>query len=762
MAEGSDFALELVVGIKDMFTKEAKKIDAEVNKLEKDTTELQKTFDDTSAYVKATRALEDMARAGDTTAEQIRQQEKVVDDLARNLKKAGVDINNITREEKRLAQQMKETNDQLKKRSGFKDLITGGLTAVASHSMLKAFINAGNDIERIRMMLRQQSNLSEAEISGQQARDFRTRMTQLYGAHTAETAGTQAWFNRQNQLSGGQNLAATSAALKLGKLMEGQVGQEEINKAMTQLLAGGVSPDKAASLMYHTFKNGRGNPAELMDVVQEYFTNLHSRGLSAEQFFAALEIGSTKGGVFNYDKIADSLKETFNARLSDQGMMATFLGGGKRKGVIDELKDGGLKYDLHNAIMKYQADLAAGKNTVGDVANIYKQLSRVGKEDPAAMRDISEYIGGTMLAEDTSKDTAGAIGQALANPNAVIDRHSQEFDNQQKLLSPVDQALANKIAATESASNATADATKHLGFFSDALTSATTALTSLSSSHPGTSETLSAISMGLMSLGGIGGGVKALRGAGRLLGLGRLGAGFANLGRGAMLGSELMLSSVGARGLLSGTVNGIGKGASFIGRGLSFGKGLLGKGMRLGSRFSGPLQAIPDLYEAWGDYKKGDNRGASDKVGGAAGAIAGGELGAAMGSVVPGFGTVVGGLVGSVAGYYGGSALTDKLYDWWNSDDDKKQDASQQRLQTQVDNLPSSDDLNVSTGGGYVPNVQLNFTPQIGIQAMTANPEDISKALMDAFRQATPELMQQIQDTLADIMLANDHQRPSN
>lgn len=173
MAEGSDFALELVVGIKDMFTQQAKKIDAEVNKLEKDTTALQKTFDDTTAYKKAAAALEEMGRAGDTTAEQLQQQEKLVDDLAKSLKRAGVDINNITREEERLNRQMQETNNQLKKRSGWKDLITGGLSAVASHGMLKAFMDAGDKIAKIEILMRNQSNLSEEEIKGERGRQFR-------------------------------------------------------------------------------------------------------------------------------------------------------------------------------------------------------------------------------------------------------------------------------------------------------------------------------------------------------------------------------------------------------------------------------------------------------------------------------------------------------------------------------------------------------------------------------------------------------------
>lgn len=763
MAEGNDFALELVVGIKDMFTQKAKQIDAEVNKLDKDTKSLQKTCDDVTAYNKATAALKKMGETSDANAEDMKQQERAVDDLAKSLKKAGVDINNITREEQRLTRQMKETNTELKKRSGFKDLITGGITAVASHGLLKAFMAAGDQMAKIQLLMRNQSNLSDAEITGEQGRKFRTAMTQKYGIHAGETAGTQTWFNRQNQLNGKKNEAATAASLHLGNLMQGQVGQEEINRAMTQLIAGGTAPNKAASLLYATFKNGRGDAGDLMDTVNEYFTNLHSRGVSAEQFFATLIQGTTKGGVFSYDKVADSLKETFNARLSDQGMMATLLGAGKKKGVIEEVSDGRLKYALKNALSKFQSDLASGKSTVGDVAGIYKQLGKLAKSDPAAMRDISEQIGGTMLAEDTSKDTAGAMSQGLSNPNAVLGNHQNDFDNNHQTLTQGEQLEANRIASVETLSNASADASKHLQGFSDALTSVTTKLTSLSNNHPMVGEVASGLFDSALLFTQFRGGRKFLRGAGSLLGMGRLGGGLARGGRSLMLGGGMMLADTKLGTILSGGLDVAEKGAGIIGRGVSGSLGFLGKAARFGGRWLGPVGDIAaGGLSAYDDYQKSNMRGVAGDVGGTLGGMgAGAAAGAAVGSVVPVVGTAIGGLVGGALGYWGGDKLGESLYDWIKGDDDKH-DTSQKQMQAMVNNLPSNQDLNVSTGNGNMPDIHLNFTPQIKIDAMSANPDDISKALSEALRQTTPEVMQQLEYTLSQLMLTNDHQRPSN
>jgi gas vesicle protein len=763
VAEGNDFALELVVGIKDMFTQKAKQIDAEVNKLDKDTTALQKTCDDVAAYNKATEAMKKMGEASDTSAADMKQQEKVVDDLAKSLKKAGVDVSNITREEQRLTRQMKETNTELKKRSGFKDLITGGITAVASHGLLKAFMAAGDQMAKIQLLMRNQSNLSEAEIGGDQGRKFRTAMTQKYGVHAGESAGTQTWFNRQNQLNGKQNEAATAASLHLGNLMQGQVGQEEINRAMTQLIAGGTKPEKAASLLYNTFLKGRGDAGDLMDAVQEYYTNLHSRGVSAEQFFAAMIQGTTEGKVFSYDKIGDSLKETFAARLTDPTVMAGLLGGGKKAGVIDQMKDGKPKYDLRAAILKFQKDLSENKNTVGDVANIYGQLAKVGKVDPAALRNISETIGGTMLTEDSATDAAAALNKALSNPNGSVGDAQANFDSHQQLLTQAEQAEANKAAITESLSNASADATKHLQGFTDALTTATTKLTSLSSDHPMAGEIAAGLFGGTLLAGKVLGAGRMMRGAGSLFGISRLGGGLARGGRSLLLGGGMMLADTKLGSALSGTLNIAEKGAGLLGRGVSGGLGYLGKAARLGGRWLGPVGdiAIGGL-SAYDDYQKGDMRSAAGDVGGTLGGMgAGAAAGAAVGSVVPVIGTAIGGVVGGALGYWGGDKLGESLYDWIKGDDDKH-DNSQQQMQTMVNNLPSNQDLTTSTDGGYVPNVQLSFNPAIKIDAMTANPDDISKALAEALRQSTPEMMQQLEDTLAQLMLNNDHQRPSN
>ncbi|MCY1697142.1 hypothetical protein OVA10_03440 [Lelliottia sp. SL45] len=730
---GSDFTLELVVGIKDLFSQKAKQIDAEVNRLDRDTQELQKTYDDVSAYKKASRALEDLMRQGNASTDDIRKQEKELEKLSRSLRQAGVDINNITRDEERLARQIRETNQEMKKRSGFGDLVKGGVTAVASAGMLKGFLSLGGDEEKIRKLMQKQSNFSMEDIYGQKARDFRSRMVGTYKVAAGEVAGTQTWFNRQNQLHGDKNYEATGAALKLGNLMEGQIDQESINRAMTQMMATGMSGNDAGALLYKVFKNGRGDAGEMMDSFQEYVTNLISRGMNGEQIAAALIAGTTEGGVFSYDKVLDSLKETWTAKLSDPAVYEALFGDGKKKkGDIEEIKDQGLRYKLRSALSEFQKNQSAGKNVSADVGNIYSILGDVAKTDPAALGVISQHIGGTILTEDASKDAPAAIGKAISTPGAYLGDYRKDFDVDPSLfLTKTEQLEADKMATMTALGQATADATSHLDGFSKAIHDTTMKLTSMTAEHQGGAEMGVEMLMGGMLLGNIKGAGRMIRGAGSLLGM----------GGGAAAGGGF-LSRIG--GMLSG-------GAGRVG-------GMLGGG----ARFLGPLAALGGgAYSAWDDYQKGDMRGVAGDVTGTLGGVgAGAAAGALVGSVVPVIGTAIGGIVGGALGYWGGEKLGESLYDWWNEDDED--DKSQEVFRKQTEALPTAPELTAANDAGSAPIVELSYAPQIQIQAMSANPDDISKALEDALRQSNPELIQMLEYALSQIMKTNDHQRTSN
>lgn len=118
----------------------------------------------------------------------------------------------------------------------------------------------------------------------------------------------------------------------------------------------------------------------------------------------------------------------------------------------------------------------------------------------------------------------------------------------------------------------------------------------------------------------------------------------------------------------SKATSGLDDAASAASKGL---KGLSKAGKVLGIIGTG-IEVATTTYDAYKDVERGDNRAASQEVGGGIGSIAGGAggaaagaaVGAAVGSVVPIVGTaiggVVGGVIGGVAGGIGGNAIGEK------------------------------------------------------------------------------------------------------
>lgn len=734
---GNDFALELMVGIKDMFTQKAKQIDAEVNKLDKDAKDLQKTFDDVSAYQKATQALEDLMKQGGASAEQLQAQERIIDNLAKNLKKAGVDINNVTREEQRLSRQVQETNAQLSKRTGLKDMFTGGLSMVASAGLLNKFMSMSDDVQKAQIEMRKLSNYSMADITSPAERNYRRKMKGTYNIDAGEVMGVQTLFNQQSGLSGQQNQKASEYAIKLSKLTN--YDEEEVVSALSPLINSGVSPEKAASLIYSTFKKTGDQKHDLLDTVQEYYSNLHSSGMSAEQFFAALQAGQ-RAGVFNYDKIGDSLKETFNARLADSGTIQTLLGNSKTKGTIEGIADGSLKYKFRTQINRFISDMSKGLDTTHDVGDIYKSLGEIKDKSPLAYQQIATLIGGGMLAEDAGKNAAAPIGNALQNANSVLGKYSDSMGiDPKELLTTKEQYEAAQKVATDGMANSAADATKQLDGFAGTLQNVSQWLSGTMTNHP----ILSTVGSGLMGLGTVGGnifsGYVTLKGIKAFMG-----------GAGSGAAAEAEAAAGGAGGLLTGM-------GGMLARGTGRGLGLLGK--------SAPwLAAASGVYTAYEDDQKGDHKGADQALGGTAGTIAGAEFGAGLGSAIfPGVGTLIGGAAGAAGGWFLGSGIGGAIADWWNDDDKDKDDKEQQRFKNSVDSFPALDDATASSSD-MTPLGDINITVSqpITIQAMSANPDDISKAVEEALRQSNPELIQQLEYALSQIMATNDHQRPSN
>lgn len=752
-SNGDDFSLELVVGLKDMFTQSARKIEKEIDNLDKQTKKTQATFSDVSAYNKSAQALEKMTRSGDSSAREMKEQERVVDNLSQKLRRVGVNAGNAAKEQERLRLEVKRTNEQLKAQQDLKDLIIGGLTSYVSAGVLKGLWSTANEVQMSAKSMERLTNYTSAEINSQAESAFRKQMASKYNAELPNIIGTQAMFNQQARLKGKDNQSAVNAALRFQSLTRNADGSEaysneEIVGAMSAMIRKGVTPEKSAALMYKTFREGGDVKHDLLDTVQEYYGNLASRGMKPEQFFAQL-IAGQRNDVFNYDKIADSMKETFTARLTDPTMFGQLVGVGKKAGAVADITDSGLRRRFTTALYRFRDNQLHNRDTTKNVGELYQLLGEVRTKSPMAVQQLSTMIGGTMLTEDSGANAASAMGKALLKPDEQLGDYGKTFNEMQNLLTDQENLEAAKKTATLSVGEASANAMKNVDGLTASINSLSLAAANFAGAHPGFS---SGAVMGTAALA-FGAGVwgkKRMIGAGlRMLGIGGSEAaatsasrGIGGWLRGAQLGRAMNGALEESPGMLGrafgGTARGIGSVAKF------------------GARRLGGLTTVGfGAYDAWNDYQKGDMKSVSGDVGGTGGALAGAAAGAAAGSIVPVFGTAIGALIGGAIGEWGGDKIGEGLYSWLSGDKSTDADKQLQAL------TPGTDSLSSAQGGEGLPPVEFTFSPQIEIQALSAAPEEISKSIEDALRQSTPELMQALQYALEQVMNSNDHLRPS-
>jgi hypothetical protein len=112
---------------------------------------------------------------------------------------------------------------------------------------------------------------------------------------------------------------AAETALKLSKITGGKYEPTELIHAAMQLkrsFKDVKTLDEAFQHIYVILQNAGDSAGDLLDVLREYSPLLGESGLKAKEFAGAL-IAGAKAGAFNFDKIADMLKEGFKAGLAE-------------------------------------------------------------------------------------------------------------------------------------------------------------------------------------------------------------------------------------------------------------------------------------------------------------------------------------------------------------------------------------------------------------------------------------------------------------
>lgn len=809
---GNNFALELTVGIEDLFTQHKKRIEKEAKKLEQDFKGLQKTAGDVTEFRRMQEGLEQLGRESGTTSREFQQQEQQLQQYASALRRAEVNISNLTQEQRRLNTQLKETEQAAKSVKALSDgmggLIGGAVAGVAAGSMFASGMST--------IQLEKQAALQTGKATGYFAssveRDWRSATMRDTGA-TAEQVMEARVKAEQTGVDEVSARRMAERSVMLNRAMPAADIQEIMRAMLTMNKGFGTDSDTNADLIYRIASGAGDRANDLLDTFNEYSLLMKDAGLSAEQFGAMLMAGA-KSGAFNYDKLADGVKESIKARLTDSGEVESLMGSGTKKGEIDTLvKDKSMREALKSAIGEFRQTNETGGDLAAPWMKVMTLVSSLYQKDPAAAKNIMERVGGTQFSEDLGASSVKTMVEALADPIKVLgDYQGKLADGVKDSFSAMERLSTSWEGATDRFSQAVGDFAEAQSPIIELLAGGLDKGGQLIADNPGTAlgvtagalvlkqqairaaynslkdrwfkgsgagqEAAEALAKGAPEMGtpkstpkGVpswmdhrlsgapaattpatsGGWWQALKeGAGKALG-----------GKGGKVANEAVETL--AKGAPTATLPGgwlqsLKEGA---------GKTLGGKRGKMLGWLPALLFGGAQIYDA---AQSGDNDQLLTTTAGVGGSLAGGAAGAYGGAALgtaffPGIGTAVGGvaggILGSILGEEGVKAITEGVMGLFNSDKSGPQNDADKEMERLLPPMAKSATTSTPT---TPPPVQIALSHQLAISVSPdfTNAADIEAAIIQALRNSTPELVQELKDTLERVMQSMDYAQPSS
>lgn len=792
--KGSGYALELVVGIQDEFSNQSKAITESTKKLEREVKDLQKTTSDISQYEKSKNALEQLEKqqlnakdavekqkaalkklkkeSGETdeykrqqkalqqlqkeereTTAQTREHERVIRRLKSSLSDAGLDVNNLADDESKLKAKIDKTNQSIKEQSqqmnklgtaqdkitsfGEKMSLVAGGAAVAGTLLYR-----GNDMLKNELLFSARTGTSLSDVQSAEQRNFRSELVRKYGATSGDIFTAQAIATQQG-LGSQESMNLAASAIEMQEVF-GDIDPQESIRAIANAAKGfNVSTTEAANTIFAIRQASGDANGDLMDTFAEYAPLLGDK-MSLKQYAASLTAGR-KAGVWNYDKIGDSFKEAFQARFSDAGEFERLVGGGTTVGAIEGIKDPELRKLIRGQAFKVRNTMATGGDVGSAYAEFMQSLLPAMQLEPGAIKPIMEMAGGVIYSEDVGTEGVKAIADAMANPDKYL-KDATLSD----AASGVQTSAEKGINAGKAIQMGIDSSTGKLIESQDTLATAINDLAGYISRGMGHSNALGFAGGVLEGGAAILGGSILLRAGGKhikkMIGMTDVAKSVSSSGwksndvaksiinqrANAAANVIKSASSTSAAAVTTDVATNVASGAKRAGFLKSMGR--MGKRIPLiGTAINAALIGS--------DVATGDDRGLWRDVGGIIGGLGGGIAGSLVGPA----GSVAGGIGGS----YAGEQVGDWLYSMFHDAPDVKQVEAM---------VPMSSPQSAT----QVPAAQVEFvySPQINLQPIGSSDEQIaalSTTLVEALRNATPELIQQLKDTLEDTMTQSSY-----
>lgn len=640
--------------------------------------------------------------------------------LKSQLSETGVDLNDLSNEEAQLKTKIDKTNQALKeqtqtlnklgdarsKMEGFGEVM-GAVGGVAAGAGVLAY--SGNDMQKHIQLYAARTGTDIETINSEEQKKFRTELIRKYGVTSGEIFTTQALASQQG-LSNEDAMELTSTTLEIREVYDHLDPQEIIRAAVNVSKSFGVSIREAQNRIMDTMQQAGDLNGELLDTFAEYSPLLGDK-VTLDQYTAVLTAGRN-AGVWKYDKLGDSLKETFQARFSDVDEFRKLVGHGDKAGTIDLIKDEKVRNNVYTAAHKMREAINKGEGQGDAFGKFMTSLVPVMQSDKGVVKNILESAGGVLLSEDIGIKGVEALTDGLLNPNKYINRNYDVSKVAESAQTNLEKGAHALMAAQSTAVDASA--------------------AKLIDSQDYLAEKVSELSESFTDFV-----------------IANPSAGYAALA-----------TEVAAMGLAGGLIG-------------KLGGGLLGK-LTKSLGISDVVDIATGAGDAKDDAKKPSRkpRFKLPKVGGVASGLFGGGAALYGASLIPDFSPIAIdraserddrasflGMTSSETGRIGiDQSLIPKkvgLMDVW----DEWFGTSSPEVKA-VEEMVSANPTQPSAPVSREAAVQVTYSPQIHIELVGASQEQaqaLSVSLIDALRSATPELEQQLRDVMSDILQGTDY-----
>ncbi|NOU49998.1 hypothetical protein HG263_05535 [Pseudoalteromonas sp. JBTF-M23] len=498
-----EFALQLAVGVKDMFGDKVDEIDVKSKELLATSKQLQQGLSDITAFQSAEKATERLSKrktdltekleaqqdqlvklrkeqaklsdaekeSGELSEEQkqqlaklnsevklakrnqsqlqvelaqtgqdLKDQERNTKRLSKALEAAGIDTRKFDKNLEQLESELKDVNKELKQTEqlaeglSFSDQLSGGAVGVGLTAALGAGAVAAYEWDKGLKQLQTTTKLTEEQVH--QLKGPLMGLQAKLGLDTTELIGAAAKINQQTGLIDAELANAVESAVTLQRVNSGlgmDIDASEIIRAQTQMrTAWNVSFDTSGDLISTIYQQAGDRADDLLDTFHEYSPLLAEMGLSAEQVSAIL-IKGAQAGVYNYDYLADTMKEA-RAQLTDGGNWEKLVGKGNKAGLIDTLL--GNDSASANRIKAQLAQFKQGLNSDNKAlqsesfSKLMLELTSVYKDDAQKARGLIETVFAAKGADDLPIKTLEAMALGMRDYQAILGNYHNKTQTQ--------------------------------------------------------------------------------------------------------------------------------------------------------------------------------------------------------------------------------------------------------------------------------------------------------------------------------------------